>query len=64
MALLAKCVQQKSDCNNYTVHGKCMALTGTVFSKPCPFYCSVADTRPSDRVYHVIDFKMRLDMRE
>jgi len=63
-AVIPKCEQRKADCNNFTIHGRCMALTDTHFSKPCPFYCSVRDTSPYNLKFHVIEFKTKFDMRE
>ena len=62
-SLMVKCEQKRTDCNNYTIHGRCMALVDTRFSKPCPFYCSVKDTNPSDKIYHVISFRDIPDIR-
>lgn len=47
-----RCNGSRDDCNNRDEHGRCIALEGLIFGKPCPFYKSEAETAPEDWQHH------------
>jgi len=53
------CTHPKRDCCNIERHGGCIALNSTQFKRPCPFYSTWEDVKPSDRKYHASQIEGR-----